>query len=89
MVIGLLTRVVVLFQIPILFGAVFLVHSQEGAFAANSSLEYAVLVLLTLVVFAFYGSGKWSVDYLLDKSEKQNSLSSGALPDSSASAPPN
>lgn len=68
--IGLLTRVVVLFQIPILAGAVVLVHLKEGLFAANSSLEYALLVLMLLVAFGLYGSGRFSVDQLLDREQK-------------------
>ena len=64
--IGFLTRVVVLFQIPVLLGAVFLVHFKQGLFSSGSSLEFALMVLLLLVAFMFYGSGRLSVDYYLD-----------------------
>ena len=61
--IGFLTRTVVLFQIPVLMGAVLLVDPAAG-FAG--SREYALLVLFLLVSFGFYGSGRLSVDYYLE-----------------------
>jgi uncharacterized membrane protein YphA (DoxX/SURF4 family) len=60
--IGLLTRVAILFQIPILLGAVFLVNIQHGFFSIHSELEFSILVLLLLLFFLFYGSGPLSVD---------------------------
>ena len=74
LVIGLLTRTVVLFQIPVLFGAVFLVHFHEAAFGANSSFEHALMVLVLLIAFAFYGSGRFSADYYLEKSSEKERL---------------
>jgi len=65
MVMGLLTRLAALVQIPVLTGAVFVVHLREGLASAEQSLELAGLVLfLLLVVFAF-GPGKLSLDYYL------------------------
>jgi uncharacterized membrane protein YphA (DoxX/SURF4 family) len=59
---GLLTRLAALTQIPILVGAVFLVHLQEGLLSANQSLEFSALVLFLLVVVFVFGSGPWSAD---------------------------
>jgi len=59
---GLLTRLSAILQIPILVGAVFLVHWQEGLLAANQSLEFSALVLFLLVVVLFFGPGRWSAD---------------------------
>ena len=59
---GLLTRAAALAQIPILFGAVFFVHLQEGLFAAGQSLELAALVLFLLVLVALAGPGDFSMD---------------------------
>ncbi len=53
-------------QIPILFGAVFFVHWQEGLFAAGQSgqsLELAALVLFLLVLVFLAGSGDLSMDH--------------------------
>ncbi len=59
---GLLTRVAILFQIPILLGAVFLVNPY-GVFSAANNLEFeiSIIVLILLFVFLVYGSGKLSV----------------------------
>ena len=59
---GLLTRLAALIQIPILIGAVFLVHVQQGLLSANQSLEFSALVLFLLVVVFVFGGGPWSAD---------------------------
>src|SRR6185436_7020761 len=45
LVLGFLTRIAALAQIPILLGAVFFVHRQDGLFALGQSLEFSALVL--------------------------------------------
>jgi len=60
---GLLTRIAALIQIPILVGAVFLVHLHDGLLSADQSLEFSALVLFLLVVVFLFGSGRWSADY--------------------------
>ncbi len=62
---GLLTRLAALVQIPILIGAVFVVHFQGGLLAPSQSFEFSVLVLFLLLVVFLYGSGLWSADYYL------------------------
>jgi putative oxidoreductase len=61
---GLVTRFAILFQIPILLGAVFLVNSQSGFLVVSNNLEFGIslAVLILLVAFLIYGSGKFSVD---------------------------
>ncbi len=59
---GLLTRLASLVQIPVLAGAVFLVHLPEGLLTADQSLEFAALVLFLLVVVFIFGGGPWSAD---------------------------
>lgn len=61
--IGFLTRVAAAVQIPILFGAVFFIHRQDGLFAMGQSLEFSALVLFLLCVIAVSGAGKLSLDY--------------------------
>lgn len=61
--IGFLTRIAALVQIPVLAGAVFLVHRQDGLFAMGQSLEFSALVLFLLCIFLVNGSGKWSLDH--------------------------
>lgn len=62
--IGFLTRIAALVQIPVLIGAVFFVHRQDGLFALGQSLEFSALVLFLLCVFVVAGAGKLSLDYV-------------------------
>lgn len=60
--VGLLTRFAAVLQLPILFGAVFLVNPQLFfIFGYNFEFWSSVVVLLLLILFLFYGSGKLSV----------------------------
>ena len=79
MAIGLLTRIAALVQIPILLGAVFLVHFQGGLFAASKSFAFFVLVLFLLVLVFLYGSGRWSADYYIDRQQSQKEAEYMAL----------
>lgn len=65
--IGLISRVAALVQVPILLGAVFFVHFQQGLFTKEQNLEFVILVLFLLLVFVVYGSGRLSVDYMIEK----------------------
>lgn len=66
---GLLTRLAILFQLPILIAAVFLVNINMGFFSVADNLEFEIslIVLILLVVFLFYGSGKFSVDAFMKR----------------------
>lgn len=66
---GLLTRIAAAVQIPILVGAVALVHLQDGLLSANQSLEFSALVLFLLVVVFVFGSGRWSADWYVFEHE--------------------
>jgi len=59
---GLATRLAAIVQLPVLFGAVFMVHSAESLLTAGQSLEFSALVLMLLVVYLFVGAGPLSVD---------------------------
>ena len=65
--IGLITRIAALIQVPILMGAVFFVHLQQGLFTKAQNLEFVILVLFLLLVFVVYGGGRLSVDHVLEK----------------------
>jgi len=60
--VGLYTRLAALVQIPVLVGAVALVHWQEGLLSADQSLEFSALVLFLLVLVCIFGGGRWSLD---------------------------
>ena len=65
--IGFFTRLASLIQIPILFGAVFLIHLKQGLLSVGQSLELSVLVLMLLLLYFIFGSGVLSVDNYLKK----------------------
>ncbi|MFB6273579.1 MAG: DoxX family protein [Salinibacter sp.] len=60
--VGLYTRLAAFVQLPVLAGAVFLVHWNDGLLSANQSLEFSALVLFLLVLVCAFGSGRWSLD---------------------------
>ncbi len=59
---GLLTRLAAGAQIPVLTGALVLIHRTEGLMSASQSLEFSALVLFLLIVFTLAGAGPLSVD---------------------------
>lgn len=61
-VIGFFTRLASLIQIPVLIGAVFLIHLKQGLLSVGQSLELSVLVLVLLLVYFVFGAGRLSVD---------------------------
>src|SRR5690606_42087522 len=62
---GLLTRVFIAFQIPILIGAVFFVNLTNVLSYLKSDLWVSIFVLLLLILFLIVGSGPYSTDDLI------------------------
>lgn len=69
--VGLLTRVIALFQIPVIIATIIFIDYHKGLFALNSELIYSILILGLLLFFFVYGSGNFSIDYLLSKSKEK------------------
>ena len=67
--VGFFTRIAAAVQIPILMGAVFVVHLEEGLLSANQSLEFSTLVLFLLAVVFVFGPGRWSADHYVFERE--------------------
>ena len=63
MTVGLITRIGAAIQIPVLLGALGIVHSSEDLFSINQNIELTALVLLLLLIFSIVGSGNLSMDY--------------------------
>ncbi|TSD66491.1 DoxX family protein [Inquilinus sp. KBS0705] len=59
---GLLTRMVVVIQMPILLGAIFFVNITKGLSFINTELWLSIIVFLLLVLFWIVGSGNFSAD---------------------------
>ncbi|NQD70332.1 DoxX family protein [Sphingobacterium shayense] len=66
-ILGLKTRFAALLQIPILIGAVFFVNITNGFSYLNSEFWLSLAVLILLCAFLVLGSGKYSLDHLMDK----------------------
>ncbi len=73
-VFGILTRIGGFVQIPIvIIGAIYFTGEGGTFFGPTTELEYSLLILALLIVFLFYGSGKWSVDHcVLRKKESDD-----------------
>ena len=65
LVIGLLTRLSALLQVPILLGAIVLIQNQEGIISTQQNLEFSILVLLLTIVISLTGSGNISFDHFV------------------------
>lgn len=59
---GLFTRISVLFQLPILLGAVFFTNTVQEIVPGRSELFFSVTILLLLLFFLVEGSGPLSLD---------------------------
>jgi uncharacterized membrane protein YphA (DoxX/SURF4 family) len=59
---GLLTRLAVVIQMPILLGAMFFVNITKGLTVVNTELWLSIIVFLMLVVVWIVGSGSFSAD---------------------------
>ena len=64
-IIGLLTRVAVLTQVPVLAGAVFFINPHEGAYM-NGEFLLSLFVLCLLFYFLAKGPGEFSIDAYLN-----------------------
>lgn len=70
--IGLFTRLVIIFVIPALLGPIIFVDMHKNFFAINSELSYSLIILVLLIAFLFYGSGKISIDYYIQMHKDKN-----------------
>ena len=78
LMIGLLTRISAICNIPIILGAILFVHAKEGLFSSTQGLELTVMLLVVLSVVSISKSKFISVDGLIDqhleKQKKQGML---------------
>jgi len=77
LVVGLYTRLAALLQIPVLAGAVLVVHWQNGLLSANQSLEFSALVLFLLGLVFLFGGGRWSLDARRKQRARNGAVSAG------------
>lgn len=64
---GLMTRITVLFQLPVLVGAVWFSHRLgTGVLGHNQEFQFSSLVLFLLIIILLHGVGRLSVDHHLE-----------------------
>ncbi len=73
LIVGLMTRLVALLEIPILVGAIIFINAQKQGFAVGSELGLAILVLLLLIFFLIEGGGPLSLDNYFHKNKASGS----------------
>jgi putative oxidoreductase len=66
-IIGLLTRLAVILQIPVLLGALFFILPEQGLNDGGSDLILSLVVFIFLLIILFKGSGTISMDDYLKK----------------------
>ncbi|MBO9573512.1 MAG: DoxX family membrane protein [Chitinophagaceae bacterium] len=66
LILGILTRVACIIQIPVLLGAIFFVKSSGNIFRPFSELWLAIIVLLLLIYFLIIGNGPWSLKRFIE-----------------------
>lgn len=71
LMIGLLTRISAISNIPIIFGAVLFVHAKEGLFSSTQGLELTVMLLVILSVVSIASTKFMSVDSFVDQHLKK------------------
>jgi putative oxidoreductase len=75
LLLGLATRYAAVAQIPLLIGAIFYVYLPRFAtLELRQNLEFTGLVLFLLSLLSVYGSGRYSLDYILHRSEEREHL---------------
>ena len=65
--IGFITRWALLFQLPAILGEIIMVDFHKNFFALNSEFHYLILIIVLMIFFILYGSGKISFDHWLLK----------------------
>jgi putative oxidoreductase len=65
--IGFLTRPSILFQIPLVLGAILFVNAPRSVYSVYSEWFLSVVILLGLLFFLYYGSGLYSAEVFLKR----------------------
>jgi putative oxidoreductase len=70
LIIGLLTRPAAVVLAFTMLVAIFAVHFSNGLFLSNNGCEFGLALLVISVSLAFSGGGRWSVDGLIAKTDR-------------------
>jgi len=72
--IGLLTRIAIVFQLPVFFGSVFCCLTQKGFFSAYSDLTFSIVIFVFLIFFLIMGPGRFSADAHMREADLKNKM---------------
>ena len=64
---GLLTRIIALFELPVLILEIFFIHLPKAFAPVNYELSYSLITFFLLLFFVFFGSGPLSTDSWLER----------------------
>ena len=67
--IGLLTRIAIIFELPVFFGSLFGFIFNKGFFTVFSDFGFSLVVFCLLIFFLIFGPGPWSVDTRMKESK--------------------
>lgn len=67
LIVGLLSRLAAIIQIPVLAGAVFVINFDLGLASTNQSLDLSALIFVLLIVISLFGSGSYSLDKVIQR----------------------
>lgn len=73
--IGMLTRLAIVFQLPVFIGAVINYQVDYGLYSVYSELTFSIVITLVLIAFFFIGPGPFSVDHYIFKPDKLKAAS--------------
>jgi uncharacterized membrane protein YphA (DoxX/SURF4 family) len=77
LLVGFMTRIAALAQLPALLGAVAFVHLRDGLFSQGQGLELSALVFVMLGMVALVGAGPLSLDARLAERERREAELAG------------
>lgn len=66
-ILGFQTRLASILLLPVLIGAVFFVNITRGFSFLNSEFWLSLLVMILLILFVIWGSGRYSLDNMMNK----------------------
>lgn len=69
LVVGLLTTFVAGALALLMLAAIYFVHLTEGFFVANNGFEYALVMMVALLMIVVFGAGRASLDGVLTRAE--------------------
>ena len=72
--IGLITRIAIIFQLPVFFGSIFCCLTHQGFFSVFSDLTFSLVMFILLLFFLVWGPGRFSVDAYMKKENEMDNM---------------